>query len=308
MAGALPPVPAIVKSTWQQLVATGLDQFGTKLTAQPTFTWSVVSGMAGCGLSRPPDSVRAANEQRRRRWSVASSGAISGQVALSVLNTAQLKADYSFNETSGWNLQDTLGVGITAKMSGGATLVTTPGHLGDAVNFDGIMARFGLAISDSLDIRGQITMAAWIKLNFHIRHAVNDRGNALPPTFQTSPRLYLHQQWAVSRWFYDASNFRNRCSSRILLATFGQWFNGWSARTTVRANWNLYRNGTLSLHIRQFQRSRLVSLNSGVSAAMEPTGQVSFRRLDISGQVCMRRPLPATVEVSVCCVQLKRWS
>src|SRR5438093_6413744 len=46
-------------------------------------------------------------------------------------------------------------------MSGGATLVQ--GHLGNAVDFNGTDASLWMGNPDSLDIRGQITLAAWVK-------------------------------------------------------------------------------------------------------------------------------------------------
>src|SRR5207237_915269 len=73
----------------------------------------------------------------------------------------QLVFAYSFNEGSGYNAQDALGAGVAAKLSGGASFVA--GRLGKAINLDGVDGSVWVGATGALDVRNQVTMAAWIK-------------------------------------------------------------------------------------------------------------------------------------------------
>jgi glucuronoarabinoxylan endo-1,4-beta-xylanase len=233
--GGVAPTPAIIKNTWQQLTATGLDQFATALASQPTVTWSVVSGggsVSTSGLYAAPSS--AASPIVR-----ATSGSVSGQITLSVVNSAQLIADYGFNEGNGTNASDTTGsAGVTGKISGGATFVT--GRMGKAIQFDGSTGSVWLGNPSSLDIRGQITMAAWIKpASSSGTQTIISRGYGPWPNQSGTFLRIASGQYQVG--FYDGGY--HYASYAVPSGDIGNWVH--LVGTYDGKNWNLYRDGTL---------------------------------------------------------------
>ena len=127
------------------------------MTTQPTFIWSVVSGggsFPSAGLYQAFFGHRAGRQgglrQRLRPADTLGSRYCDG-----------LTAVYSFNEGSGTTAHDLSGVGVDGILSWGVNYTT--GRLGDALQFDGSTGSVWMGNPASLDIVGQITLAAWIK-------------------------------------------------------------------------------------------------------------------------------------------------
>ena len=91
--------------------------------------------------------------------------ATSSSVTVTVSNTAQppasgLVAAYAFNEGSGTTTADRSGNGNTGTLSGAAW--STAGRTGTALSFDGVNDRVNVNDSASLDLRGGMTLQAWV--------------------------------------------------------------------------------------------------------------------------------------------------
>jgi len=225
---------AIVKSTWQQCTATAYDQFGFAMTMQPTFTWSVVSGggsISSAGLYAAPSSAATPVVK-------AAFGSISGLLTLSVLDTAQLKAVYSFNEGSGNTAHDQLGVGVDGILSWGVNYTT--GRLGDALQFDGSTGSVWLGNPASLDIVGQITMAAWIKptSSSGIQNIVGRSYGSWPNQAETVLRINAGK-YEVGIW----NGATTVASYSVPAGDINTWVH--LVGTYDGKTWRLYRNGTL---------------------------------------------------------------
>jgi glucuronoarabinoxylan endo-1,4-beta-xylanase len=225
---------AIVKSTWQKCTATAYDQFGDTMATQPTFTWSVVSGggsISSAGLYAAPSSAATPVVK-------AASGSISGLLTLSVLDTAQLKAVYSFNEGSGNTAHDQLGVGVDGILSWGVNYTT--GRLGDSLQFDGSTGSVWLGNPASLDIVGQITMAAWIKptSSSGIQDIVGRSYGLWPNQAETVLRINAGK-YEVGIW----NGATTVASYSVPAGDINTWVH--LAGTYDGKTWRLYRNGSL---------------------------------------------------------------
>src|SRR5581483_3371089 len=233
--GGQEPTPSIAKSTWEQLSATAYDQFGDALSSQPSFTWSVVSG--GGSVSRAERyaaSASAATPVVR-----ASSGAVSGQITLNVINNVQPVAVYSFNEATGYALADTGGSsGVVAKMSGDTTF--TQGHTGSAVHFGGTSGSVWIGRTDNVDIRGQITMAAWIKPDSTSgTQTIISRGTGVWPNFGGTFLRIASGQYQLG--YYDSAY--HYAAASMPVGDIGTWV--YLVGTYDGKSWNLYKNGAL---------------------------------------------------------------
>ncbi|MGA2063196.1 MAG: LamG-like jellyroll fold domain-containing protein, partial [Thermoguttaceae bacterium] len=225
---------AIVKSTWQQCTATAYDQFGVAMTTQPTFTWSVVSGggsITSAGLYAAPSSAAAPVVK-------AASSSVYGLLTLSVLDTAQLKAVYSFNEGSGNTAHDQLGVGVDGILSWGVNYAT--GRLGDALQFDGSTGSVWMGNPASLDIVGQITLAAWIKptSSSGIQNIVGHSYGLWPNQAETVLRINAGK-YEVGVW----NGATTVASYTIPAGDINTWVH--LVGTYDGKTWRLYRNGAL---------------------------------------------------------------
>lgn len=225
---------AILKGTWQSLTGQGYDQFGDLLTSQPTFTWSVLSGggsVSAAGLYQAPAS--AASPIVR-----ALSGALSAQVNLSVVDSPTLITSYGFNEGSGTAVLDTLGVGVTGYLSGGVSYTT--GRMGSALAFDGSTGSVYLGKSPSLDVQGQITLAAWVKPTSTTGYQVIvGRSYSRSPNAETVLRINSGK-YEVGSW--NGTSYL--ASLSIPAGDIGNWVH--LVGTYDGQTWRLYRNGTLA--------------------------------------------------------------
>jgi O-glycosyl hydrolase len=235
--GPQEPTPSIAKSTWEQLSATAYDQFGTALSTQPTFTWTVVSGggsVSSSGLYSAP--ANAATPIVR-----ATSGSVSGQITLNVVATPQLVASYGFNETSGYSFYNN-GQGSSdnvAKLSGLDPTLTT-GHVGGAIYFDGVDDSVWIGRDSDVDIRGQITMSVWIKpTSTSGTQTIISRGYGTWPYYGGTFLRIANGQYQVG--YYDGSY--RVAAYTIPTGDVGTWVH--LVGTYDGKNWNLYRNATL---------------------------------------------------------------
>ncbi|MEI8195241.1 MAG: dockerin type I domain-containing protein, partial [Phycisphaerae bacterium] len=80
--GVTPATATVVSGQTRQFTATGYDQFGTALTVQPTFTWSVVSGVGSVDASGLYTASYAAGSASVK----ATSGSINNTAAVTVTN------------------------------------------------------------------------------------------------------------------------------------------------------------------------------------------------------------------------------
>lgn len=239
--GPAAPTPSINASTWEQLAAEAYDQFGNAMSSQPSFTWSVVSGggsITSGGLYSAPATAATPIVQ-------ALSGSVQGQIQLNVITNPTPVADLAFNETSGFTLSDTGSSGVVAEMSGGTSLVM--GRVGNAVLFDGQSGSVWLGVPGSqeptdLDIRGQITMAAWIEpTSTSGTQTIISRGYGSYPNWGGTFLRISGGQYQVG--YYDSGGFH--CASYTMPASdVGKWV--YIVGTYDGKEWNLYRNGTLA--------------------------------------------------------------
>ncbi len=232
--GPQAPTPSLSASTWEQLVSIAFDQFGNALTNQPTVTWSVVSGggsISTGGLYSAPASASSPVVK-------AAVGSVSAQIPLNVVGTPQPLADYSFNETSGYTVNDNLGVGVQGFISGGAALAA--GRTGNAVSFDGSSGSVWIGNPTSLDIRGQITMSAWINPSSTAgTQTIVSRGYGVYPNWGGTFLRIANGQYQLG--YYDSSF--HFAAFTMPAGDVGNWVH--LVGTYDGKNWNLYRNGSL---------------------------------------------------------------
>jgi O-glycosyl hydrolase len=232
--GPQEPTPSIAKSTWEQLSATAYDQFGNAFS--PSFSWSIVSGggsVTSSGLYSAP--ANAATPIVR-----ATSGGISGQITLNVVATPQLVASYGFNETSGYAFANN-GLGSAdnvAKLSGLNPTLTT-GRVGGAISLDGVDDTIWIGRDSDVDIRGQITMSAWIKPDSTGgTQNILTRGYGTWPNFGGTFLRISAGQYQVG--YYDGSY--HYASSAMPGGDVGQWVH--LVGVYDGQTWRLYRDGT----------------------------------------------------------------
>ena len=167
----------------------------------------------------------------------AASGSVTGQITLSVLAAPQLLADYAFNETGSYALYDSV-ASLPAYMSGGTTLV--PGRMGNAVQFDGASGSVWIGQPSTLDIRGQITLAAWIKPNSTSgTQTIICRGYGPWPNQSGTFLRISSGQYQVG--FFNGGYYY--ASYAMPAGDVGTWVH--LVGTYDGKNWNLYRDGTL---------------------------------------------------------------
>ena len=151
-----PAATTVAPNGTQPFTATARDQFGTNLAAQPTFTWSVISGggiVDSNGLYTAPATAGSATVR-------AAAGSVSGTASVAVVIP---RPWWKLDESSGTTASDSSGNANHGTTVNGPSWVG--GKFGNALSFDGVDDHVTLPNSIASSAAGSVSM--WVKTAAH---------------------------------------------------------------------------------------------------------------------------------------------